>query len=107
MINYSNSKIYFIKRRDTDEIVWCGGTISSINRRYYNHISNKDDLLNKKVARMNLNWSDLKIEVVKDYNTCQDRKRLRFAAETAYCYFIRNNPGVFHNFLDNIEYYIE
>ena len=107
MINYSNSKIYFIKRRDTDEIVWCGGTISSIKRRYYNHISNKDDLLNKKVSRLGLDWQNLKIELVKDYNTCIDRKRLKFASDVVYCYFLRDNPGVFYNFLDNIEYYIE
>ena len=107
MINYSKSKIYFIKRRDTDEVIWTGGTISNINRRYYNHISNKNDLLNKKVARMNLNWSDLKIELVKEYDTCRDRKTLRFASEVVYCYYERNNPEVFHHFISNIDNYIE
>lgn len=107
MVNYANSKIYFIRRQDTGEVIWVGGTVSDIRRRYYNHISNKDDWLNKKVARTRLNWSNLKIEVVKDYNTCIDRRRLRFAVQTAYLYFLRDNPEVFNDFLDRIEYYIE
>ena len=107
MINYSKSKIYFIKRRDTDEVIWTGGTISNINRRCYNHISNKNDLLNKKISHLGLDWRNLKIELVKEYDTCRDRRRLRFASEVVYCYYERNNPEVFHHFISNIDNYIE
>ena len=107
MINYSNSKIYFIRQQDTGEIIWSGGTVSSLKRRYYNHISNKNDLLHRTVSAMDLNWRDLKIEMIKDYDNCQDRKRLNFAAEVALMYYRQNDDEVYQHFLDNIEYFIE
>ena len=107
MINYSKSKIYFIKRRDTDEIVWCAGTVSNLSRKYYNHKSNQNDLLYKKINQLGLDWRNLKIELVKEYDTCRDRKTLRFASDTVYCYFVRDNSEVFHYFLNNIDYFIE
>jgi hypothetical protein len=107
MVNYSNSKIYFIRRQDTDEVIWCGGTVSSLKRRYYNHVSNKKDVLHQIVQALEIDWGNLKIEMIKDYNTCRDRKRLKFAADIALLYYRHNNDSVYHAFLDNLEYYIE
>ena len=106
MINYLNSKIYFIRRQDTGEVIWAGGTISSLKRRYYNHISNKKDLLHILVDGMDLDWRNLKIECIKDYDTCRDRQRLSFAAEIALMYYRQGNDDVYNDFLNNIEYFI-
>ena len=107
MINYSRSKIYFIRRQDTGEVIWSGGTISNLSRRYYNHKSNEKDCLNKIAKEQNLDWRNLKIELIKDYDTCRDRKTLKFVAETAHTYLRQNNPEVLDHFLNNVDYFIE
>lgn len=107
MINYSKAKIYFIKRQDTGEVIWSGGTVSSLKRRYYNHISNKKDILHQIVNGLDLDWSNLKIEMIKDYHTCRDRMRLSFAAAVALQFYRHDNEDVLNDFLDNINYYIE
>ena len=106
MINYSKGKIYFIRRQDTGEVIWAGGTVSSLKRRYYNHISNKKDLLHKFVETFDLDWRNLKIEMIKDYDTCRDRRRLSFAADVILLYYRQSNDDVFNDFVNNMEYYL-
>jgi len=107
MINYSRSKIYCIRSRDTNEIIWIGGTVSNLKRRYWNHKCNSKDSLYQAVRERGLDWHDLKIELVTDFESCKDRVTLNFAAEVAYIYTMQNNEPVLHHFLNNIDYFIE
>ena len=68
MINYSKSQLYIIKRQDTDEVIFAGGTVSNLKRRYWNHKCNENDPFNRKVKAENLDWRHLKIEASKNMN---------------------------------------
>ena len=107
MVNYGHSKIYFIKNRRTGDVIWSGGTVSDHKRRFWNHRCNKNDKLYKFIEDNNINWRDLTIEVIKDYDSCRDRTKLNFAAETILQYYRQGHIGVYQNFIDNLEYYID
>ena len=107
MINYNKSQIYIIKNQDTDEVIFVGGTVSNLKRRYWNHKCNENDPFNKIARAQNLDWRHLRIQLIKDYDACRDRKTLKFAAETAYMYAMQDNAEILEHFLENLDYFIE
>lgn len=106
MTEYWKSKIYVIKRRDTNEIIWTGGTVSNLSRRYWNHKCNHKDEFHNIVKSKNLDWRNLKIELVKDYYSCRDRKTLKFASDVISVYITLGQEEVLNRFLENIDYYV-
>jgi hypothetical protein len=107
MVNYRKSKLYCIKRCDTGEIIWTAGTVSDVKRRYWNHRYNHKDSLYKIIQSQNLDWNNLKIELLAEFASCKDRTMLRFASEVIYIYSIHNNSPVLHHFLQNIDNLIQ
>ena len=106
MLNYSRAKIYCIRHADTHEIVWIGGTVSDLKRRYWNHKCNEKDCLNKTIESRQLDWNKLKIEKMTDFK-CRDRMTLRFAVEVVSVYNSHDNQEVLQHLLNNIDYYID
>lgn len=107
MIDYRRSKIYVIKNKHTGHIIWFGGTVSSLSRRYYNHRSNHKDILYNVVEDLGLNWDDLIIDIAGYYETCRNRKTLSFAAEVASTYDTMGDEQVLNDYLQNIDSYID
>jgi hypothetical protein len=95
MVNYYKSKIYAMKRRSNDEILFTGGTISDLKRRYWNHKCNPNDLLYKKIRNMNINWNDVKIELIKEHPFFT-RNELKFASR------LGHDEDLLDFYLDNI-----
>jgi hypothetical protein len=104
MINYHQSKIYAITDTLANNILYIGGTVSNLSRRYYNHRYNSDDALNKYIKDNNIDWRNTKIELVKDYTYCCNRKDLRFASDLVTAFMMETNPAVLDYYLDNINY---
>ena len=106
MIDYRKSKIYFIKRRDTDEVVYVGGTISDLKRCYWNQKNNPKCLFYKRARDLNLDWNNLKIEHILDYSGCQCRMALDFCSVVTEVYYQNGNEDLFNHFIENVNDYI-
>ena len=107
MLNYSKSKIYCIRDKDTNQMIWIGGTISDLKRRYWNHKCNHDDQLYNVIHAQNLDWNKLKIELMTEFPKCKDRKTLSFAVEAVCMYSSYDNQEALDELLNNIDYYID
>lgn len=104
MINYTKSKIYAIVNCVDNNILHIGGTVSDLCRRYYNHRYNDDDAVNKYIKDNNIDWSNIKIELVKDYPYCDNRAQLRFASDLVTAFVMEKNLTTLEYYLDNINY---
>ena len=107
MLNYSKAKIYCIRNRENNEIVWIGGTISDLKRRYWNHKSNSNDLLNKTIKAKYIGWNRLKIELLTKFKKCRNRQTLSFAVDVVGLYNSYDNQEVLEELLNNIDFYID
>jgi hypothetical protein len=88
-------------------VIWIGGTISDLKRRYWNHKCNQNDAFYKTLHSQNLDWNDIKIELMAEMPNCKDRKTLSFAIEAICIYNQYDNPQVLQELLNNIDYYID
>ena len=102
MINYSKSKIYAIRNMHDDSIIYVGGTLSNIKRRYWNHKCNKHDILYKLTKEQNIDWRYLKIDHIKDYTSCSDRHDLRSSAKVIEQYIQQGRYDLMQLYLDNL-----
>lgn len=94
-INYSRSKIYAMKRRSNDQLLFIGGTVSDLKRRYWNHKCNPNDCFYKKMIHMNIDWNDVKIVLIKEYPFFT-RDELKFACSLAH------DEELLYYYLDNM-----
>lgn len=101
MINYTKSKIYAIKDSNNDNIIHIGGTVSELKRRYWNHKYNTNDTLNKYIRDNNIDWNDLRIELVKSLDCC-DRNELKFESDIVTAFVIGHQLDILDYYLDNI-----
>jgi len=102
MINYHKSKIYAIINASNNNILYVGGTVSQLNRRYYNHRYNENNALNKYMKDHNIDWTNIRIELIKEYPFCFNRAQLRFASDIVTAYIMDDNPDVLEYYLNNI-----
>lgn len=101
-LNYTKSKIYAIRNSQDDSIIYIGGTVSDLRRRYWNHRCNHHDLLYKLVKDNGINWRYLHVEHIHDYTSCQDRLDLVYTVANIKHYIQNGQYDMLQYYIDNL-----
>ncbi len=75
MPDYSNGKIYTIRCRTDETLIYVGSTIQPLFKRFYKHKRDKLCSLYQYVNKFNLDWDEWYIELYENY-PCKSKEEL-------------------------------